>query len=376
MPAKPGDRERLITMTLPARLVMGPWAHGGARSDHSHEGDADFGADAPWGMARYNTERGRWYDRWLKGEKNDVEDEPPVLIFVMGGGAGTINAEGRLNHGGVWRAEQEWPIARTEARTLYLRGDGTLSEKPAERDEPPLGYTFDPENPVPTLGGNMASFSSLPRPEEGGPAFEEIPPFGERASAVLPHVVNFVPTGPMHQQERPGLMGCRAPYPLLAERPDVLAFQTPPLEEDVEVTGPISVRLWISSSAPDTDLTAKLLDIYPPSTDYPGGYHMNLVDSILRCRYRNSWTQPEMMRPGEAYPITIALPPTSNLFRAGHRIRLDISSSNFPRLDVNPNTGEPMGRHTRTVTAENRVYVDPGRPSHVVLPVIPAPRAN
>ena len=131
------------------------------------------------------------------------------------------------------------------------------------------------------------------------------------------------------------------------------------------------MRLWVSSSAPDTDFTAKLLDIYPPNDDYPDGYHMNLVDTILRCRYRESWTQPAMMTPGEVYPITIPLPPTSNLFKAGHRIRIDISSSNFPRFDVNPNTGEPMGRHTHTQTAKNSVFVDQQRPSHIVLPVIP-----
>ena len=108
-----------------------------------------------------------------------------------------------------------------------------------------------------------------------------------------------------------------------------------------------------------------------PSDDYPDGYHMNLVDSILRCRYRDSWTQPTMMTPGEVYPITIPLPPSSNLFKAGHRIRIDISSSNFPRFDVNPNTGEPMGRHTHVQTAENSVFVDQQRPSHIVLPVIP-----
>ena len=354
----------------PVRLVMGPWAHGGMRSDATHEGDADFGPGAPWGMAEFNRVRGRWYDRWLKGEENGVENEPPVLIFVMGGGDGAKNSDGRLNHGGVWRAEPDWPIARTRQWQLYMHRDGTLNEDSPVSDEAPLTYTFDPEQPVPSLGGNMASFSALPRPEDGGPVFDEIPPFGERAAAVLQHVVSTVPTGTMHQREQPGLVACRPPWPLLADRPDVLVFQTPPLEEDIEITGPIEVRLWVSSSAPDTDFTAKLLDIYPQNVDYPDGYHMNLVDTILRCRYRESWTQPTMMTPGEVYPITIPLPPTSNLFKAGHRIRIDISSSNFPRFDVNPNTGEPMGRHTHTQTAKNSVFVDQQRPSHIVLPVI------
>jgi uncharacterized protein len=151
----------------------------------------------------------------------------------------------------------------------------------------------------------------------------------------------------------------------------VLVFQTKPLEQDVEVTGPIEVNLWISSSATDTDFTAKLIDVYPPSRDYPAGYHMNLVDSIIRCRYRDSFVQESLMTPGKIYQVRIALPPTSNLFKAGHRIRLDIAGSNFPRFDVNPNTGEPIGRHTHTLVAHNAVYADREHPSHVVLPIIP-----
>ena len=158
---------------------------------------------------------------------------------------------------------------------------------------------------------------------------------------------------------------------LLSERPDVLVFQTPPLDKDVELTGPVTVRLWISSSAVDTDFTARLLDIHPPSEDYPSGYHMNLTDSIIRARYREGWEKAVLMEPGEVYEVQIELFPTSNLFKAGHRIRLDISSSNFPRLDVNPNTGEPMGRHTHTVVAHNTVYLDREHPSQVELPVIP-----
>ena len=176
--------------------------------------------------------------------------------------------------------------------------------------------------------------------------------------------------GAGHQAETPDLVGAQPPYRPLAERPDVLVFQTEPLAQDVEVTGPITVHLWIASSAPDTDFTAKLVDVYPPNVDYPAGYHLNLVDSILRCRYRTGWDRPELMHPGQIYPIQIDLAPTSNLFKAGHRIRLDISSSNFPRFDRNPNTGEPMGRHTRMAQAQNTVYLDEDHPSHVVLPVV------
>ena len=138
----------------------------------------------------------------------------------------------------------------------------------------------------------------------------------------------------------------------------------------MEVTGPVTVRLWASSSAADTDFTAKLLDIYPSSDDYPDGYHLNICDGIVRARYRDFSGKASMLTPGRAYEITIILAPTSNLFKADHRIRLDISSSNFPRFDVNPNTGEPVGRHSRTAVADNAVYHDARHPSHVVLPIV------
>jgi uncharacterized protein len=176
--------------------------------------------------------------------------------------------------------------------------------------------------------------------------------------------------GPTHQQEAPDVVGAAPPYLALATRADVLVFQTPPLEEPVEVTGAVELELWISSSAVDTDFTAKLVDVYPPNEDYPEGYHLNLTDSILRVRYRNGWERAELMEPGRVYPIRIILPPTSNLFQAGHRIRIDISSSNFPRFDLNPNTGEPIGRHSHSIPARNAVHLDREHRSHVMLPAI------
>ena len=158
----------------------------------------------------------------------------------------------------------------------------------------------------------------------------------------------------------------------LSERPDVLVFQTPPLTDDVEVTGPIEVKLWVSSNCPDTDFTAKLIDVYPPNPDYPEGFAMNLVDGILRVRYRDSWEKPSLMTPGRVYAIRIDAFPTSNLFKRGHRIRIDISSSNFPHFDVNPNTGEPEGKALSSRIATNRVYIDAAHPSHVILPIIPS----
>ena len=168
---------------------------------------------------------------------------------------------------------------------------------------------------------------------------------------------------------------------MLFRSPDVLVFETPPLKKDVAIAGPVTVKLYISSNCIDTDFTAKLIDVYPPNEDYPRGYALNLCDGILRCRYRNSWGQARLMTPGTVYEITIEPFATCNLFKAGHRIRLDVSSSNFPRFDLNWNTGEPEGRARTRKIATNTVYVDEARASHVVLPLIalndlqPLPRA-
>ena len=177
--------------------------------------------------------------------------------------------------------------------------------------------------------------------------------------------------GGFDQKESGKFFGSCEPYLPLASRPDVLVFQTELLGKDVEVTGPISVQLWISSSAMDTDFTAKLIDVYPPSADYPEGYALNLTDGILRAKFRNSWVEPELMEPGQVYQLRLKLLPVSNLFVRGHRIRLDISSSNFPRFDVNGNTGENPGISPVRVTALNSVYHDQHRDSHLLLPVIP-----
>ena len=175
--------------------------------------------------------------------------------------------------------------------------------------------------------------------------------------------------GAFDQRGRSGGMGFTDKQPL-SLRSDVLTFQTPPLESDVEITGPVEMRLWASSSAVDTDFTAKLIDIYPPDDDYPDGLAINLTDSILRARYRNGFEKPELLEPGKPYEFVFPLYPTSNIFKKGHRIRLDVSSSNWPRFDVNPNTGGPLGLEQRYHLAHQAVYHDADHPSHIVLPVI------
>jgi putative CocE/NonD family hydrolase len=168
------------------------------------------------------------------------------------------------------------------------------------------------------------------------------------------------------------MFGCRPPYLPLASRPDVLVFQTPPLDRDVEVIGPVTAELWIASDAPDTDITAKLVDVHPPSADWPQGFAMNLCEGILRCRYRDDPAAPRPLESGVPVRIVVELFPTANLFKAGHRIRLDIASSEFPHYDLNPQTGEPDGAWLRMRTAVNTLFADAARPSRVVLPLAPA----
>ena len=326
----------------PVWLIMGPWTHG-ARSV-SHSGDADFGNAASLDGnldLDFNHLRLRFFDHWLKGESNGWDELARVRLFVMGGGSGQRNSEGWLDHGGRWRDQGNWPPSLARETNLYLHPGGGLSEEQPQEGQSPSRFCFDPDNPVPTIGGNLSS--GLPIMEPGG----------------------------FDQRETPDFFGSQPPYLPLASRPDVLVFQTDPLTGDLEVTGPVSVSLWVSSSAVDTDFTAKLLDVYPPSHDYPQGYALNLTDGVLRAKFRDSWTQPQLMEPGRVYPITIHLYPTSNLFARGHRIRLDISSSNFPRLDVNGNTGENPAHSQVKVPAYNTIHHDAQHPSSVALPVVP-----
>ena len=322
----------------PQRLILGPWTHGGQGSNVS--GEVEFSSDAALNLGDL---RLRWYDHWMRGDDNGVEREAPVSIYVMGTGSDRKSPEGRLMHGGYWREEKEWPLARTQAPDLFLTHDGRLVREQPDGDEPALTYTFDPNHPVPTIGGNISSNQGL------------------------------MTNGAYDQRPREDTHAAMTRLPL-SERPDVLVYRTDPLPEDMEVTGTVAVHLTVSSSAPDTDFTAKLIDEIPPNPDYPLGFDLNIGDSILRMRYRDGLDHAaDPMQPHTRYQAVIPLYPTSNVFKKGHRLRIDISSSNYPRFDVNPNTGEALGMSRLKRTAENTVHHGSGV-SYVELPVIPVAR--
>jgi predicted acyl esterase len=310
------------------RIVVGPWTHARPTRESTRIGDVDFGPDA--GFAADEV-RDAWFDYWMEragpdrlrrgyggpperpaaaeGPAYDPEATAPVRIFVMGEN--------------VWRDEQEWPLARARETTFYLHsggrantraGDGTLDTR-GPSDERPDRFTYDPSDPVPT--GAAGGYSRRPSDQRGS-----------------------------------------------EDRPDVLVYTTAPLADDVEVTGPLRATLWIASSALDTDFTATLVDVHPDGTARA------INDGILRARYRKSRTRPELLTPGAPTEITIDLGATSNLVRAGHRIRLHLSSSNFPRFDRNPNTGGVFGRGAELRRADQTIFHDAARPSRLVLPVV------
>jgi len=297
------------------KLLIGPWIHNlGARGTQTQTGDVDFGPDV---LVDLRTEELRWFDHWLLGLDTGVLDEPPVRVFVMG--------QNR------WRTADAWPIPGTRYVEHYfhsdghassLFGDGRLDRRPPE-SEPPDRFVYDPADPVPTLGGSTC-------------CGEDITP---------------VPMGPRDQ--RPAEW-----------RPDVLVYTSAPLSADVEVTGPIKVVLWAASSTPDTDFTAKMVDVDP------SGFAMNVAQGIIRARYRDSFAQPSLLEPGRIYRYEIDCWSSSNCFRAGHRLRVEIASSNFPQFDRNPNTGHAFGLDTELRPATQTVYHDTRHPSHILLPVV------
>jgi uncharacterized protein len=287
---------------------------GGHAGSGQKIGDVDFGPAA----AEFN--EGdiilRWYDYLFKGVQNEFANDKPVRIFVMGANQ--------------WRDEDDWPLSRARKTKYFLhsagkanslRGDGTLSSV-SPRSEPPDHLTYDPGNPVPTVGGPLCC--------DG----EHLAP------------------GPRDQRSIEG-------------RPDVLIYSTPAFPRDTEVTGQITAELYVKSSAVDTDFTAKLVDVAPD------GFAQNLTEGILRARYRESQEKPTLMVSGQVYKLAIDLWSTSNVFRAGHSLRLEISSSNFPRFDRNLNTGEAANFARNFISATNTIYHDRERPSALILPIVP-----
>ncbi|MHB9132553.1 MAG: CocE/NonD family hydrolase [Armatimonadota bacterium] len=290
------------------RLLIGPWTHG--INWVTTLGELDFGDAA---LAE-NTHTYRWLDTLLHGGKPADVLPAPVRIFVMG-----------LNQ---WRDEYEWPLSRTQYANYYLHAGGALSPQAPQGNAAPDRYTYDPEHPAPTLGGNHS-----------------VGPYN-------PGLYEHAKPGPYDQ--RPN-----------ESRPDVLTFTSDPLPRDTEITGPIVLKLYAASSAPDTDFVAKLIDVYPD------GRAMNLTEGVIRARFREDvWGEPKLMQPEDIYLFTIDLQVTSNVFKAGHRLRVDITSSNFPLWDRNLNTGNDPATDTEMAVAQQTIYHDAEHPSHIVLPVI------
>ena len=294
------------------RLLMGPWGH--QINTKAKLGEVDFGQQA---LIDLRGEHIRWFDRWLKGKTDDhpegQEADAPVRIFIMG-----------TNE---WRDEQEWPLARTQWTRYYLHsggransryGDGALSPTAPTADEPADSYRYDPARPVPFLTEPTSS-------QIGGPD----------------------------------------DYAAVERRDDVLVYVTEPLARDVEVTGPIKVELYASSSAPDTDFTAKLTDVWP------NGFVQRLCDGVVRARFREGMDNPSLIEPGKVYQYTIDCWNTAQVFKAGHRIGLEIASSAFPKYARNLNTGAPLGITSEMAVAEQRILHDSDHPSALILPIIP-----
>jgi len=288
---------------------------GGHAGSAQKVGDVDFGPTAPFDEDAVTL---NWYDHLFKNAANEFAGPKRVRIFVMGANQ--------------WRDEDDWPLARAKETKYYLHsggkansvnGDGVLSTT-APTSEKTDQYTYDPSNPPPTIGGPLCCDSTHLAP------------------------------GPRDQSP-------------VEARQDVLIYSTPALADDVEVTGPIRLELFAKSSAVDTDFVAKLVDVGPD------GFAQNMTEGIVRARYRNSQQTPELLKPGEIYKFNIDLWATSNVFRRGHRLRLEIASSNFPRFDRNTNTGDDAAHAQKFASAQNAIVHDAAHPSALILPIVPRP---
>ena len=346
----------------PQYLIMGPWTHGEVPLDRSWSGDADFGPTAPAAEGlggRLHELQLEFFDHFLMGADSGWSARPTFSMFVTGGGSGRKLPSGRLDQGGEWRGGPQYPPAGASTLTLYMHGGGGLSEAaPGAGEDESTTYESDPGNPVPSVSANVSSLREYARVDDDLRAAIQ-PPTLRTRELIMP--------GGADQRERPDVMHAKPPYLPLAARNDVVAFYGEPLDRDLEAIGPVTVRLHVSTDAPDTDFTAALLDCHPPNADYPDGYELRLSDSIKRLRFRNGQAKEELVEPGDVVEVRIELYPIANRFRAGHRIGIQIASSNYPRFDVNPQTGEPIGRHSRTQKARNAIWHAPAHPSLLEL---------
>ena len=327
-----------------SEFVVGIWTHGNHHTDTA--GEICFGSLAAMGggeIPDYLNLRGRFFQKTIPTESSkagDAKDAPPVRVFVMGGGTGRKTKARGPNHGGGWCSLSQWPPVGIETVPYYLHADGGLSREAARHDEKALSYEFDPEHPVPTIGGAINACE----PVMYGGGFD--------------------------QREGESFYGSSEPYLPLASRRDVLVFQSEPLAEPIRIIGAIKVFLHVSSDCEDTDFTAKLIDVYPSNEDFPAGYALNISDGILRARYRSKSSTPKPLVVNEITPIEINLFPTANTFAAGHRIRIDISSSNFPHFDVNPNIYDALGSSQIKKKAINSIWIGLECSSRVEMNII------
>mgnify|MGYP006088346037 FL=1 len=346
------------------KLLIGPWTHGTSQPELTYSGDLEFGPDATIGS--FSDFHLAWYDKWFKNEKSDKYlYDSPIKIFVMGTGDGSKTKDGKLFHGGYWREEDTWPLQDTKFTNYYFSSDNQLlheSNKQKLNDNFSLTYIYDPSNPVPTIGANISSLSGLKPVPTNIKTPADVPAQSRR--------YNIVEPGGFNQVQEKRFYGTREPYAPLSARNDILSFQSDIMDNNTEITGPITATLFVSSDSPDTDFTAKLIDVYPPSKDFPNGFAFNLTDGILRMRFRESFTEEKFMNPNEIYEIKIVLYPTSNVFKKGHQIRIDLSSSNFPKFDYNPNTGEPIGLNKTEQIAKNTIHLSSKYQSFITLPII------
>ncbi len=296
-------------------LLVGPWLHGPMPA--AYAGQGFFGGAASAEAIDIQGIHLRWFDHWLKGDTNGIATDPNTMIFLMGAN--------------TWRREEAWPppsaqpvtyFLRSEGRANTLNGDGRLSLDPPRAGEPADHYLYNPVDPVPTCGG-----------------------------AHLHGIPGVFATGVQEQST-------------VESRADVLVYISDPMEKDTEVTGHVSVTLWAATSAPDTDWTAMLVDVHPDGRAY------NVCDGIVRARYRTSLEQPSPIDPGNAYAYNIDLGPTSMLFRRGHRLRLAVSSSNFPAYARNLNTGGFHAEEIEPRPATQTILHDADHPSYVTLPIV------